>query len=117
MIKKMGKLNAQNKADIAKEFENAVTEVLTRKTLGALKKYNAKTLLIGGGVSANEKIRATFAQEIKNKFPGVMLLLPERELTTDNALMIAVAGYLKKTTKRPQSIAARGNLSLGVKVR
>ncbi|MEK7558270.1 MAG: tRNA (adenosine(37)-N6)-threonylcarbamoyltransferase complex transferase subunit TsaD [Patescibacteria group bacterium] len=113
LIKKIGVLTAQKKADIAKEFENAVTEVLIYKTIGALKKYKAKTLLIGGGVSANEKIRKEFAREIKNKFPETKLYLPERGLTTDNALMIAATAYFKKIpkTKKPPLIKADGNLS------
>ncbi|MEK7581723.1 MAG: tRNA (adenosine(37)-N6)-threonylcarbamoyltransferase complex transferase subunit TsaD [Patescibacteria group bacterium] len=112
LIKKIGKLTAQKKADIAKEFENAITEVLTHKTTGALKKYEVKTLLIGGGVSANEKIRETFAQEIKNNFPNTKLFLPSRELTTDNALMIGITAYFKKLpkTKLPPAIQADGNL-------
>ncbi|OGZ04495.1 MAG: hypothetical protein A2648_01500 [Candidatus Lloydbacteria bacterium RIFCSPHIGHO2_01_FULL_41_20] len=112
LIKKIGRLTPQKKADIAREFENAVTEVLIYKTFGALKKNKAKTLLLGGGVSANEKIRKEFRQEIKKNYSKVKLYLPESTLTTDNALMIAVTAYFKKIpkTKLPPLIKADGNL-------
>ena len=104
--------NVRMKQMIAREFEDAVTEVLMHKTFGALKKHNTKTLILGGGVSANEKIRKEFTREIKNNYPKVNLYLPERALTTDNALMIGVTAYFKKTpkTKLPPLIKADGNL-------
>jgi N6-L-threonylcarbamoyladenine synthase len=73
------------------EVEQAIIDVLLKKTLSAVHDFNAKTVILGGGVSANSKLRSEFELKIKNlKFK---ILFPEKELSTDNALMIAVAGY------------------------
>jgi N6-L-threonylcarbamoyladenine synthase len=106
---------------IAREFENAVTEVLVAKTKAAIEQYGAKTLLIGGGVIANTHIRRAF-EDLENSdgrrdlLNGLALYIPEPELTTDNALMIAVAGAIRfaKGGVSPQtaSFRAQGNLRL-----
>ena len=116
-IKKIPELTEEIKQKIAKEFEDAVIEVLISKTKKALEETGAQTLVIGGGVSANEKIKIAFENMIKNKFSEVKLFVPDRELSTDNAIMIAVAGYFrykqnsKKYTKDLE-IKADGNLTL-----
>ncbi|MEK7662338.1 MAG: tRNA (adenosine(37)-N6)-threonylcarbamoyltransferase complex transferase subunit TsaD [Patescibacteria group bacterium] len=113
MIKKLGKLSAQKKADIALEFENAAIEVLISKTIGAAKIHKAKTIVIGGGVSANEKLRREITLAVNKNLPKTSVLLPNKSLTTDNAIMIAAAAYFKKPlskTKLPE-MRALGNLS------
>lgn len=75
--------------------------------IGATK---AKTLVIGGGVSANTHIRRVFAAMMEKEFPAVALHIPEQKLTTDNAIMIGLAGYFKKKGKK--NIVASGNLQL-----
>ncbi len=79
---------------IASEFENAVTEVLIKKTCNAHEETGATTLTIGGGVIANTYIRAEFERVAEAK--GITLLIPPRELTTDNAIMIGMAGYISQ---------------------
>lgn len=116
-LEKENKLDEQTKADIAREFQNAVTEVLLTKTRKAVENYDIKTLIIGGGVSANKQIREAFKEMVDQNFPQTKLLLPGREVTGDNALMIAVAAYLKrKNSDQINSVAADfsadGNLSL-----
>ena len=114
-IKKIPRLTPKMKAEIANEFELAVTEVLIKKTLKAAQKYKVKTILIGGGVSANERIRNTFTKEISEKFPKIKLFLPSPDLSTDNSLMIATAGYFRSLStnkKSTKNIRAKGNLSL-----
>ena len=105
-------LSATVKAEIACEFENAVVEVLISKTKKAIEQYGAKTLIIGGGVSANKKIRNDFEQESKNL--GITFLIPEVKSSTDNAVMIAIAGLLNiQAGKQPEvDFKANGNLSL-----
>jgi N6-L-threonylcarbamoyladenine synthase len=108
-----GKLKTEIKEQVALEFENAVTEVLYKKTTKALDKHNANTLIIGGGVIANTYIRETF-KELEGK-DTTKVLIPEFDLTTDNAVMIAIAGYLKSFNSKPEinpEIIANGNLSL-----
>ncbi len=99
---------------IAKEFENAVTEVLIAKTEKAMEQNGAKTLLIGGGVIANIHIRRSF-EELADEL-GISLFVPELDLTTDNALMIATTGalHLARRGIPPQTarLQARGNLRL-----
>ncbi len=117
LIKDLGgleKINEKTKAQIALEFENAAIECLVHKTKKAIEKYNIKTVIVGGGVSANIYLRS----EMKNLCgKKIKLLFPTKELSTDNSLMIGIAGYLnyiknKKKVPRLSSIKATGNLSL-----
>lgn len=111
--KKLEEISDQDKKEFALEFENAVTEVLVEKTRKALEEYSAKTLIIGGGVVANKFIRKSF-EELVSKYSDTGLFLPELSHSTDNSLMIAVAGYLNWLSgKRGETIfEAKGNLSL-----
>jgi N6-L-threonylcarbamoyladenine synthase len=84
---------------IAKEFQQAVVDVLVAKTLTAAKKYHPKTIALGGGVSANRLLSETLAQKIQKEFPQSLFLLPPPPLCTDNAAMIALAGYYKFLVK------------------
>jgi N6-L-threonylcarbamoyladenine synthase len=116
LLKKISVHTDEIKAHIAHEFENAVVEVLTHKTLRALKKYKCTTLVVGGGVASNTHLRTTLTREVKKTFPKMKVYFPEKELATDNAFMIGIAGYFEylktKKGKRPESLRAQGNLSL-----
>ena len=83
--------NAIRKEDIACSFQNRVVEILTKKTMKALKEYNVKNLIIAGGVSANSSIREKFSELCKEE--GIKLTIPNIKYCTDNAAMIAAAGY------------------------
>ncbi len=113
LVKKLtaeNELTEEIKQRIALEFEEAVTEVLFTKTSRALKEFGARTCIIGGGVIANKHIRETFA---KLKQEEINVLVPEVDLTTDNATMIAMAGFLKSFRVKPEmelEILANGNL-------
>jgi N6-L-threonylcarbamoyladenine synthase len=114
LIKAKGELSDIEKEQLAREFEDAVTDVLWRKTARALEETGASTLVLGGGVSANVHIRRVFGVEIQ-KHPHVALRIPSQELTTDNALMIGVAGYyhaLRKEFANLDELKANGNLAL-----
>lgn len=112
MLQKIEKVTPKIKQDIAYEFENAVTDVLVKKSLSALKQTGSRILIVGGGVSANANIREELAQACHNA--GVTLYLPERKLSTDNALMIATTAYYHIVAgKKPKkTIIADGNWSL-----
>ncbi len=100
--------------DICREFEDAVTEVLIHKTERALIESNAKTLIIGGGVISNSYIRENFQKLINEKFKEVRLLIADKKLATDNAVMIAMAGYISHlSNKTSEEIKADGNLKIG----
>jgi len=73
--------------------QDAICDVLIKKTLNAAKDYKAKTIILGGGVSANSELRSQF--EFKNKNAKIKIIYPPKELSTDNALMIAVAAYFR----------------------
>lgn len=101
----------EDKACIAKEFEDATTEVLVAKTLVAAKKYNVHEIILGGGVTANKKIRETFRATVARELPDVKLFIPDKELSTDNGLMIGIAGLLR-VRKPKKNIRADGTLRL-----
>ncbi len=114
LTQKLGDLTIEDKKGIAREFENSVTEVLISKCKRALQETNAQTLIIGGGVSANTYIREhiqTLCDEL-----GVHAYIPERHLSTDNALMIGITALLKikngVQASAPETIRANGGLSL-----
>ena len=108
-------LEDEEKFQIAREFEDAVTDVLVAKIRTALAKTDAKSLIVGGGVSANSYIRTALKALLESEFPNTTLLLPLQERATDNALMIALAGYfhaLKRDYAAPASVAAQGTRQL-----
>lgn len=79
-----------NKADLCASFEKTVTEELLSNTLQAAKKLNIKKIALAGGVSANSYIRSSFENLEKD---GYEIFYPDLKLCTDNAAMIASAGY------------------------
>lgn len=84
-----------NKYDLAASFQAAVVDVLTHKTIRALKQYQPKTFIMGGGVAANRGLRDRMEHEItllpENIKPKV--ILPDLKLCGDNAAMIGAAAY------------------------
>jgi N6-L-threonylcarbamoyladenine synthase len=108
-------LTDQKKQEIALEFENAAADVLYAKTARALESTGAQTLALGGGVSANTHIQRTFRERLAKDFPEVRLAIPAPVLTTDNAIMIGLAGYyraLRKDFSDPDTLRADGNRKL-----
>lgn len=81
-----------NKADLCASFEKYVTEILIEKTIRAAKEHNIKTIALAGGVSANSYIRKEF---LKLEKSGYSIYYPDPILCTDNAAMIASAGYYR----------------------
>ena len=82
--------NNINKADLCASFEKAVTEMVVENTINALKQTELNTLAIAGGVSANRFIRNEI---LKLEKKGIKTYMPDMKLCTDNAAMIASAGY------------------------
>ncbi len=113
-IRDYGPLTEKMKREIAREFEDAAIEVLIHKTLRAVKQYKAKTLIVGGGVSANTYLKKILKRSLKEVDLKTKIYFPVKGLSTDNALMIAIAGYFqyKKGSKSKSKLKAIGNLAL-----
>ena len=111
LLRDLGEINENQKMEIAHEFENAVVDVLIAKTFAAVKKFSAQSIIIGGGVSANTELQKRFKLEAKNF--GIPVHLPTKNLSTDNAIMIAIAGYFAKPVSlTSKKLIAVGNLEL-----
>lgn len=98
---------------VCTDTQQAIIDVLIHKTIKATRDYKVKTIILGGGVTANEQLRKQFkVQSLKFK---VNFLVPPKNLCTDNAAMIAVAAYfhwLKGEKERPEKIEVNANLGL-----
>ena len=103
------------KEKFAREFEDAVVEILIKKTKRALDETQARTLVIGGGVSANDAIREAFERLVSADMPDLTLHTPAQGLSTDNAIMIGISGYFGHLAGKnidPADLTANGNLRL-----
>lgn len=114
LLKEKEVWSEDEKRMLAREFEDAVADVLLGKAERALLATGSKSLVLAGGVSANSNLRTIFAEKLK-EYEGFTLYLPDRALTGDNAIMIGVAGYVKAReglTIDPSALKADGNLVL-----
>ncbi len=94
-------------------FQEAVVDVLVAKTIRAAKEKKAKTIMLAGGVAANKRLRERLSEEAKKL--KLDFAMPKMEYTTDNAAMIASAGYFKfkaKKTTAWQKLKVNPNLEL-----
>lgn len=83
----------KNKADLAASLQRCIIEILIDKLDKAVTMTGVRTVAIGGGVSANSGVRAAVADFCKRR--GLEAFIPEHAFTTDNAAMVAIAGYYK----------------------
>lgn len=95
---------------LAREFEDAVVEVLVSKTIKAAKKHVVSNILLGGGVSANSRLRTLMTESARKE--NITVYCPPLELCTDNAIYIASAAYFNPMVKNLGEVHA--NPSLGV---
>lgn len=100
-----------NKANLCASFQTAVTEVIIENTIKASQLTNIKTIALAGGVSANSHIRSEF---LNLKKEGYKIYMPDLKLCTDNAAMIASAGYYNYISGRRDELTlnAKPNLKL-----
>jgi len=108
-VQKIKDITDLKKKNIAREFEQAVVDVLIKKTERALNQSGSNTLIVGGGVIANKYIRENLSKLAQNVY------FPTQSLSTDNATMIAIAGYIKQFEYEPiinPGIKALGNASI-----
>ena len=87
----------ENMADLAASLQKTIIDILMDKFAKAIKQTGIKTVAIGGGVSANSGVRNAVAEYCERR--GIKAFIPKRAFTTDNAAMIAIAGYFKYLNK------------------
>jgi len=114
-----GKPRKYNKANLAASFQKTVSEILTQKTIRAVKDFKPKTIILSGGVSANSHLRRYFLSSLSRleaRSPKLeAILIPPKNLSTDNAVGIGLAGALKLFKNKKVSwdkIKAQDNLPL-----
>ncbi len=99
---------------MAHEIQQAIIDVLVHKTMQAAEEFKTKSIVVGGGVAANESLRARLKESARGASSA--MLAPPPGLATDNGLMIALAGYFKYKQgaypKNPDQIEADPNLRI-----
>ena len=96
---KVGSMSEQEIADIAASFQTAVVDVLIKKTERAVERIGAKTVLLGGGVAANNELRNRLQTMCETAVPAKKLLVAPKQYCTDNAVMVASLAYYKYKAK------------------
>jgi len=103
-------MNDKRISNICYSLSESIFDVLIKKTFRAAKEYNVKSILLGGGVAANETLRKKFELEIRNLKLEIPLFIPEKRLCTDNAGMIAAAAYFNNVPTDWKNISANPEL-------
>lgn len=99
-------------ADVAASFQEAVVDVLVAKARRAAQQIGAKGLVLGGGVAANSLLRERFLSAcVEDGFHG---LLPSRAMCTDNAAMVAAAGWWRLRSDGPSPLDTGAHPNLGL---
>jgi N6-L-threonylcarbamoyladenine synthase len=98
-----GTLDDARRADVAREFQHAIVDVLVAKTLAALDATRSTRLVVAGGVGANRELRARLAAATAAR--GVRVFFPDLEFCTDNGAMIALVGALRLAHQRAPDYA------------
>jgi N6-L-threonylcarbamoyladenine synthase len=93
--------------EMASEIQDSINDVLIKKTLSATNRYGAKSIILGGGVTANKDLQNRFKKESKK----IQVFFPPGKLQMDNAVMTAIAGFYKKPINF-KKIKSLSNLNL-----
>lgn len=106
------KLNEEEKQKIAAEVQEAIVDVLIKKTLRAVREYKPKSLLLAGGVAANTRLTEKFKIAINEHAPNTSFFVPPPKLCTDNAAYIASFAYFNHSPISWQKINANPQLTI-----
>ncbi len=98
---------------MCQEIQQAIIDVLIHKTIKAAKDFKVKSIILGGGVVANDELKKQFTSKINCELSNVKFFVPPQNLCTDNAVMIAVTAYFNRNKKTDlRKLKADGNLRL-----
>ena len=104
-LKGLASVDHQARADVARAFEDAVVDTLGIKSVRAVERTGAKTLVVAGGVGANRKLRQRLTQRLAGR--NVAVVFPAPEYCTDNAAMVAQLGVLRLQNGAHESLQIR----------
>jgi len=93
------------------EIQQSIIDVLIHKTVKAAKDFKVKSIILGGGVAANEELRKQFFSIVNCQMPNVKFLVPPKKFCTDNAAMVALTAFYHRREK-VKKIKANGLLSV-----
>ena len=99
-------------ADVAASFQEAVVDVLVAKARRAAREIGAKGMCLGGGVAANSLLRERWVDACRED--GVRAFVPSRAMCTDNAAMVAAAGWWKLQAEGPSPLDTGAVANLGL---
>lgn len=111
-VKKHG-ITESSRPDLIASFQEAICDVLCRKTIKASRDCGINSIVVGGGVASNGRLRALFAEwAVREK---LSVLFPSRDLCTDNAAMVAITGsfYAARNLFSPETVRAFSRMARG----
>ena len=108
-VNSMPKLNEQDIANICASTQKAIIDTLLAKTIKAAKEYKTKSILLGGGVAANQMLKNNLIL-VASSISNVKVFVPQKSLCTDNAAMIAAAGFFNYQNLTWKNIEANPEL-------
>ena len=108
----LSKKTTKNIPKLSAEIQEAIVDVLVKKTLKATNKYQPKALLLAGGVAANLRLREKFKSEIKRNKIDIDFHVPSPALCTDNAAYIASYAYFNNNPMPWQNVKANPELTI-----
>ncbi|MDD5749704.1 MAG: tRNA (adenosine(37)-N6)-threonylcarbamoyltransferase complex transferase subunit TsaD [Patescibacteria group bacterium] len=111
-LEKKKNISAQDINDICASFQEAVIEVLTYKSMAAAKRLGVKSLMLSGGVSANQDLKQSLAEKCRQS--RLPFFFPDVKYSGDNAAMIATAAYYQYLHQPSSVLKGRRVLSLAV---
>ncbi|MCL4418815.1 tRNA (adenosine(37)-N6)-threonylcarbamoyltransferase complex transferase subunit TsaD [Patescibacteria group bacterium] len=109
-VKTIKQLSDKTISDISASVQEAIVDVLVFKTLKAAQEYKVKSILLGGGVAANQKLRSELKSSIINHKSSIKFFVPSKSLCTDNAAMIATAAFFNYKEVPWQNLTANPEL-------
>jgi len=106
-----------NTANVCASFQQAVVDSLVDKTLTAVSVHHPRSVILSGGVSANQALRSTLQSKLEKQFSEITFHAPDLSLTGDNAVMIGLAGLYRAKKKQfvdPLTLVADPNMRLAL---